>query len=117
MNFALEVFEVREAFVTPYSVPADDVLSDDGEFLLYPPEAPVVVSVAVGTLVMRPVSNATGYRLYKRSGTVYSVIATSSDPDLTEFVDADITAPGFYRVIAVNGVGDSDPSNTLKLEV
>lgn len=117
MNLGLEVFQVREAFVTDYSVPAEDVLSDDGSFVLFVPDAPVVESVVPELLEFRPVENATGYKLLRKlSGTLYTVVATITDPEATSFSSGAIVASGFYRVIAFNAIGDSLPSNTLFLE-
>lgn len=117
MNYALQVFDVRESFTARYSTPADDRLSDTGGVYLYPPPAPVAISVAVGNFVFIPVERADGYRLYRQQGTIYVPIATVNNPVATEFNEVSIVAPGKYRVVAFNTAGDSPPSNVLSLVI
>lgn len=115
MDYALQVFQIREAFEVPYSVPPDDVLSDDGSFAIYPPGKPVIVSVEPGRITFELVSGATSYKLMKHSRTDYELLAVSVAPGTPVFESELIVAPGYYRVIAVNAVGGSEPSNTLYL--
>lgn len=119
MNLALEVFQVREAKVPRYQVPANDVLSDDGLFLTSAPATPLLLTLAPGSVTWQTVAFADSYKIESlTSGTIYTVLATGlADNGLDEqtLTHAGITSPGFYRVIAHNSVGDSSPSAPMGL--
>jgi hypothetical protein len=116
MFAALEVFNVREAFVPDYQAPAIDVLDDDGGVLVLPPGAPQMLWVIPVDAAWTTVAGATGYRLERRiSGTIYETIYDGATSGTGIGALETIIAPAFYRVRAYNAAGVSAPSHPMFL--
>lgn len=110
---ALQVFEVREAAGLGYQVPAVDVVAEGAPVAVFPPVAPVMVSISALAINWNPVDNALGYIVEKCVGSLWTTFATLPGASVAELVTE--VSPGYYRVRAYNSVGNGLPSAAMEL--
>ncbi|HYG24435.1 MAG TPA: hypothetical protein VEH04_16780 [Verrucomicrobiae bacterium] len=99
---------MREAFELTYSVPPLDV-NGVGQIVLPVPDKPVIVRIDEEALVWKAAARATSYIIQTLEGTLWQVVTTT-----TELSYPEPAVGNYYRVLAHNTGGNSNPSNAVR---